>query len=351
MTKPKRILIILVFFGILTLISIATIIAVHQAPTEETTTDVLGTYTSTASYDYAAQLDPNTIYANKTTLKPGEGILYTKITKQIDLTLAYTFNATIPATPTIAYNVTRTLRTAAWQYQTASTPQTTTNQTTINITLAPFSEAETDPIITSIDNETGTTTLPLEYSLDITPTFTVDANTQVGPIHQVFTPTLTISLNQTAEGRTITIRDLNQTETDALTQTQTITHQDVLNQRYASYVLTVASIIGLATSILFYEKTIPTQPERQMEKLIAEHKDLIVETAENTEPLQPTTIRMKTLEELAKTAEILAKPILHTTKDQKHTFYIIDNNTKYQYEEHPTQPEQPKPTTKQSEQP
>jgi hypothetical protein len=32
-----------------------------------------------------------------------------------------------------------------------------------------------------------------------------------------------------------------------------------------------------------------------------------------------------------KTAELLARPILHATKGKEHTFYIIDNNTKYQY--------------------
>jgi hypothetical protein len=40
---------------------------------------------------------------------------------------------------------------------------------------------------------------------------------------------------------------------------------------------------------------------------------------------------METLEDLAKTAEILARPILHTTDGEEHVFYIVDNNTKYQY--------------------
>ena len=29
--------------------------------------------------------------------------------------------------------------------------------------------------------------------------------------------------------------------------------------------------------------------------------------------------------------ETLAKPILHTQKGEEHTFYIIDNNIKYQH--------------------
>jgi hypothetical protein len=32
-----------------------------------------------------------------------------------------------------------------------------------------------------------------------------------------------------------------------------------------------------------------------------------------------------------KTAELLARPILHATEGKEHTFYIIGNNTKYQY--------------------
>lgn len=37
------------------------------------------------------------------------------------------------------------------------------------------------------------------------------------------------------------------------------------------------------------------------------------------------------LEDLAKIAEILARPMFYTTEGGEHTFYIIDNNTKYQY--------------------
>jgi len=45
-----------------------------------------------------------------------------------------------------------------------------------------------------------------------------------------------------------------------------------------------------------------------------------------------------------KTAELLARPILHATKGKEHTFYIIDNATKYRYEITiaPTKPKKPK---------
>jgi len=47
---------------------------------------------------------------------------------------------------------------------------------------------------------------------------------------------------------------------------------------------------------------------------------------------------MATMEDLAKISEALMKPILYTQKtptppkkETTHTFYMIDNNTKYQY--------------------
>ncbi len=37
------------------------------------------------------------------------------------------------------------------------------------------------------------------------------------------------------------------------------------------------------------------------------------------------------MEKLAKTAELLARPVLHATDGKAHAFYIIDNNTKQQH--------------------
>jgi hypothetical protein len=38
------------------------------------------------------------------------------------------------------------------------------------------------------------------------------------------------------------------------------------------------------------------------------------------------------MKELTKTAEILARPMIHTKNGKEHIFYIIDGNTRYQYE-------------------
>jgi hypothetical protein len=330
MRKPRKTIILLTLFTILTLISLLTVFATYQTPTEETQTNTLCTYTSTATYYYTVILEPNTIYNNKTTLKPNEGTIYTKITKQINITLTYTFYATLTANTTITYSLTQTLATTAVSHEISETTPTTTNQTLIQITIIPIIKTQLDPIISKLAEETGTSTTSY-YSLEITPTFTINANTTAGQITQTFTPTLTIEYKSADQGDITTISDLHSTKTDALTENQTITRQDILNQRYASYILITISVAGLFFSSYFYQKTKPKTTENQLDKLIAPYKDLIIEATEPPKTTPETTIiNVQTIKELAKTAEILTKPIILTRTTQP-TLTIIDQNTIYQH--------------------
>jgi len=330
MKKPAKTTILLSLFTVLTLISLLTVYATHQTPTEETTSNTLCTYGSIATYDYTAVLEPNTIYSNKTTLKPNEGTLYTKITRQINITLTYTFHATLPADTTITYSLTQTLKTATLSHQINTTTPTTTNQTQIQITIPRIIKTELDPIMSKIATETGTTA-PSYYSLDITPTFTISANTTAGQINQIFTPTLTIEFKRTDQGDVTTIDDLHQTKTGEITENETIIRYDILYQRYASYILIAISIAGLFPSTYFYIKTKPKTEQIPLDKIIAPYKDLIIEAKEPPKtPPETTIINVETIQELAKTAEILAKPIILTRKPQP-TLTIIDQNTIYQH--------------------
>jgi len=327
MKKPEKTIILLTLFTILTLIAIITVYAVHQTPTQETTKNTLCTYKSTATYNYTATLEPNTICNNKTTLKPNEGTLYRKITKQINTTLAYTFQANLPTEITITYNVTQTL--TPWQHQITETTQTTTNQTQIQITIPPIKTNELETLKSQIQTETGMTSST--YAVEITPTFTINANTTAGPIHQIFTPTLLIEFKHTDQGNIITIENLHQTKTDAITENQTIIRHDIINQRYTSYILITISIAGLFFSTHFYIKTKPRTKKISLDKILAPYKDLIIEAHEPTKiPPETTTINVETIQELAKTAEILAKPIILTRKPET-TLIIIDQNTIYEH--------------------
>jgi len=325
MRKTRGALISLLLFIVLTLVSIATAYAVHQNEALKEITHTLSTYTSTAEYNYTATLDPNMIYNNRTTLKPNEGTLYTKIVKQIELTLKYDFYSTLPAETSIAHSLTETLRTEDWEYELYAKAETATHQTRIQITISPVDKSSLQAIKSAIESETGTSAST--YSLQITPTFTIEANTTAGPIHQVFTPTLTISFQRDV----ITIEDLHQTKSGEIIESEIVAHHEVIGQRYTSYIFVAVSIIGLSLSTYFYVKAEPETRKIPLDKLLAPHKDLTIEAREPLElPSEATVIIVETIVELVRTAEILAKPIILTKKPEP-LLMIIDQNTIYQY--------------------
>ena len=191
-------------------------------------------------------------------------------------------------------------------------------------------KTETDPIVAQIASEMGLSSTQY-YTLEITPTFTVNADTTAGQIQQTFTPTLTVTFQRTEQGETTTIEPLYQTRSGALTENQTVIHYDIVNQRNASYILIAIAAAGLAFSTHFHMKIKPKTPEKPLEKVIAPYKDLIIEAKKPpTLPSEATIINVTSIQELAKTAEILAKPII-LTKEPKPTLTIIDQNTVYQH--------------------
>ena len=331
MKRANKKAVLLIFFIVLTLTSIAVVYALQQAPIQETITNTVCTYTSIATYDYTATLEPNnTISDNRTTLKSNEGILYAALTKQIDITLAYTFQATLPTDVEITYSVVQSLTTVAWQYVMIETPQAITNQPQIQVLLSPFNKTELQAVKKQIEAETGTASS--DFTFEIAPTFMISANTSMGLIKQTFAPTLDVDLKRTDQGNVITIENLQQTKTGEITEDQTIVHSEIVNQRYASFVFLAVSAIGLVSVTYFFSKTRHRAEKSQLKKLIDSYKDLIVETKESPKsPQETTTIEVKDMKELSKTAEILARPILHATSGPEHTFYIIDGNAIYRH--------------------
>ena len=185
-------------------------------------------------------------------------------------------------------------------------------------------------LVDSIDRETGTRSST--YSIHIKPEIRITANITKQKINETFTPELTIAFKSEAEkGNYIDIQNLNQTKPGAITETHQIFLPRVQTQRTISYVATVVTAIALIISAFLYVRyKPPAPPEKIIEKHTAPYNDLIAKTTKPA-PETETTIEIETLEDLAKIAEILARPILHTKKGEEHTFYIIDNNTKYQY--------------------
>jgi hypothetical protein len=236
----------------------------------------------------------------------------------------------LPANAQITYSLQQILQSAAWQYEVKALLQVITNQTQIKLELPPFNRTELEATKTQIEEETGT--ISGNYSLQIVPIFTVNANTSAGPIHQTFSPVLTIEVGRTEQGNTITVENLHQQETDAITENVIVTHNEVTYERYASYIFLAFCLIGLGFSAFRYSKAHASTKGSGMDKLIVPYKDLVIEAKEVPEFSEDTPIiEVKDLEELAKAAEILARPIFYIHNDAEHTFYVFDADMTYIY--------------------
>lgn len=331
-TMEKLAKILLIIFACSTAISALSIYYTHQLPTYETQTTTLCTYQHTGTYGYVAELKPNIIY-NKTTLTPGEGTLYTAIVNQINLTFTYAFTSNPePENSTIEHNIIIQLESPGKWTKTLSNAEAQEMlklSSSLNFTMQ-VNCTKIRELVDNIDKETGTSSTT--YNINIKPAIHVVANVTTETIDENFTPTLTVAFKTEAEkGNYIAIENLNQTKPGVLTETHQIPLPGVEFQRTASYMATAATTAAVAISAFLYIRYKPPTPsKKQIEKLTAPYKELIAKTTKPA-PETKTTIETETLEDLAKIAEILARPILHTTEAKEHTFYIIDNNTKYQY--------------------
>jgi len=84
-------------FLILTMISIAGVAIAHSTPVEEKKSTTLCSYIHMGRYDYVANLRPNILYENQLTLHPGEGTLYIRMVKDLDIDFSYEFSCNRPA--------------------------------------------------------------------------------------------------------------------------------------------------------------------------------------------------------------------------------------------------------------
>jgi hypothetical protein len=337
---------LLIFFAVFTLISLIFLAYATQIPTEEVTTNTLCNYTQDGTYDYIAALGPNLIYSNKTTLGPGEGIIYISITKYITVTFTYTFESDLTANTTIRYTASEFVVTPRWTRQTYSIPlktiiKNTSNETSFQFSIPPITIKSMDTLVGSINSEIGVSTG--NYNITIATTATLNAETEAGTINEQFTASLLLGIQRGAtEGDIVSVGNLQTTKTGEITQTETTYYDWVKNQQYASYITSATALIGLAICAFFYIQTKPPVAPPPSEKLIQEltepYQDIIVEVAQEQTPQGQTTITTKTLEDLVKIADTLTKPIVHfqkppTPENQEPTdiFYVLDNITRYEY--------------------
>ncbi|MEM3451053.1 MAG: DUF5305 family protein [Nitrososphaerales archaeon] len=317
--------ILLIILTVLTLISTISTFYAYQQPIYQTV--ILGTYQQSGIYNYTAQLKPNIIH-NKTTLKPNEGILYTNIVKYVNVTFTYTFKCTPePINQTILHKISIQLESPGkWiRNLTAIEAQELfqiTNSLNFTFQINPEKIAV---IVAQIENETGLSSP--NYRINISPTVYTKANLTTSIIEDTFNPKLTIAFVQDPSiGKYIAIWPLK-TSVEKITGTKQILEPWVVNMRIVSIIFAIASASGLTIVTGSYIKTKPKV--KTVLKIMAPYKDIIVETTQKP-PETNTVIEVKSLEDLAKIADKMNKPILYL-RDEDHNFYVIDDKITYQY--------------------
>lgn len=342
--KPKIATILLIFFILLTLVSLLLLYYTHAIPLEKTLVTSPYTYEYQGTYNYVVALKPNIIYDNKTTLEPGQGTIYKRITDHINVSFAYIFEGNLPANFTTKYSIHEYIETAHWRKQISELPQKNIETTGTSSNLSINNITTIDPpsiqeFVQEISEETG---IPVsQYSLNITIEMYIEAKTSEGTINEFFTPTLKTEFkSSTTEGEIISISGLENGKTGEITKTEKIYPQGVQQNRNISYGVSVASFAGLVISAWFFIRTRPpkpSKPEKLLEDIIGPYEEIIAEAAqevsEKDQLSKPgTTLAIKTLEDLVKIADTLERPILHSYKPpETHIFRIIDDAAQYEF--------------------
>ncbi|MDG6229769.1 MAG: DUF5305 family protein, partial [Candidatus Thermoplasmatota archaeon] len=323
---------ILALLIVIMLISMVTTNMAYQQPTSTKETQTILTYSSSSQFDYISRLYNNTVY-NKTTLRPGEGIIFKQIVENITGTHQSRFQISESATISMTYSLTAIIQTGIWTKSYTLVPTQTSNTAGTRLTITesfPIDYRFFDTILTTINQETGITApnpiLLLRASISIS------ARTADHTIVDSFQPEITMSLNQ----KTIQFSDiLSMQKSGSKTETIDIEHPEIEEMRQNNLYITIAIIIILV-GYLIVTKRKPTEisiVEQQLKKIKKKYGEWLV-TAESN-PVDPLskTISIASIDELSRISEDLGKPMIYYPKnDSANTFYVIDDDHIYQHE-------------------
>lgn len=285
-------------------------------------------YPQRADYSYTALVKPSLIYDNRTEISTGEP-LYLKLVERLNITFNY--NLTQTPSPvemtgtTLTYRATATLEGGDWTKTynlkpRRATPTAFTDTYTIEI-------KEIEDIVDTIGEETGTPSHT--YSYEIRPQIHLEASAGGEPIVQDFTPTLTIKFG----GGTIEFEGLTNTKAGSVThrETETATWSllgatTTLEDMRAITILSAISLAGLlAISI---RSTLLERASRPfLDRLKGDVRDKIIEASEPPERIEKATIKVSSIDDLAKISEETFKPIIH----HDNIFYVLDGDQRYEF--------------------
>jgi hypothetical protein len=305
----------------------------YQTPTMRKVTTPVLHYEHVGRYDYIATLKNNTIYNNKTTLRPGEGIFFKQLITQVNASFSYTFQITQSADIAGNYSVDAILQTNLWKKTYPLIPRTPFNasgRTASFTTSFPLDYISYEQLLANMNEETG---VPAQNPLLlIQSTIVIFATTGNETISSFFSPSINVSLNQ----KTLEIsKDLISNLPGALTNSITVNRPEISTQRILWPIVSLGIVVGMCLfDLLTTNSSGPqSQTDKDIRKIKKKYGEWIVETKTHPEILYSHMITIDSLEDLAKVGEELGKPILLYTgvNNTAYRFYVLDDTTMYEY--------------------
>lgn len=158
------------------------------------------------------------------------------------------------------------------------------------------------------------------------------ANTEVGPIDEVFTHTLEGALTGTAT--LIWSTELEKTENGTIETTKIVTDPDLPAYRLWSRIVTGLLLLVVLFVVwhAIWAKPVMSKLKEEAFRAKKKHKNVIVDIKE-LPPAKPeeTVVPISSLDELIAAADSLFKPVLHQAETDRHTYCVIDGLTRYEY--------------------
>jgi len=179
-----------------------------------------------------------------------------------------------------------------------------------------------------------------EYNLTIKADVHTMAETDFGPIDEVFSQTLSSALGQ---GTLEWNEELRESKPGSITKTEIIPNPNkylglsVDRLRMLTLILGGIFLVLLVTSLVFYNRfKLPEPSLIEKEVLQAEKKygDRIAEATSQTPMEGGWIVSLDSMEDLIKLADELGKPVIHqppSASEKQHAYYVFDGATRYQY--------------------
>ena len=323
-------------FLALTVAALAYLFYVHQVPVVERKSVVLASYQHKATYDYVAELKPNIIY-NKTYLRPNEGVLYSTITNRINVTFTYEFASSVQPEGLDVKLRGVTARVESPDRWTKSLSDDEASKLlnlkasnakgsvglAMNVDCATLKQ-----LVNAIDKELGV--YSSTFNVHVVPEISVSAKIAGKKVLETFTPQLTISF-RTERGGYITLEGLEQVKTSEIKEVVEVRRPDIESHRNLSYLLVAMAVIGLTISTPMYLKSVRRTKKSmsaRIRRLLEDYKDMMAEALGSLP--EGHVVNLNSLEDLARVAEVLTKPIVKVTDEEGELYCVIDGGVRYQ---------------------